>query len=225
MNGEIYKLMPLMMRALGVIEKADDYSVGNTSWKYRGKESFINALSPVLIEHGCFMVPEVLEDHLQTVTVAVSKGEKAAMYARVRVAVNVYAPDGSFVRAVAIGDGQDYEDSSATNAIDRAMRSALEWLFCIPTKAPRVSPLRKEAKTETASLKLPAAVAPVAEKAGSELSEEEKDRAFNLYAHGLKRDAHGARVKAECRNPQTGKVDWVLAYKKLDEFAQDTVRA
>jgi hypothetical protein len=222
MSGEIYKQLPLMMQALGAIEETHKHQQG---WAYRGKADFLNAIHPVLIAHSCSMVPEVLEEQLMPIMVKVKDGEKAAMYARVKLAVNLFASDGSFVRAVAIGDGQDFEDSCATNAYDRAMRSALEWLFCVPTKAPRANALRGQVKTETASLKLPAAVAPVAEKAGGEMSEEEKDRAFNVYARTLKREGHAARIKAECRNRQTGKVDWVRAYAELDGFAQDTVRA
>lgn len=219
MSGQIYELMPKMMQVLGAIEETNRHQQG---WSYRGKTDFLNAIHPVLIQHGCFLVPEVLEDQLLPIVTKTRDGEKAAMYARVKLAVNIYASDGSFVRAVAVGDGQDYEDSSATNAFDRAMRSALEWAFCIPTKQPGVAAgYDRTKKVERASVAVPAEASAKAE---AQKAEMDTERAFNLYCQNAGFPNEAARIKAELRQANGGLIDWKQAYAKADAFAQTMVR-
>lgn len=131
MSGEIYKLIPKIMSEVPEIKKLRVHS--QQKWSYRGFEDFLNAFQPALLKHGLFIVPEVLDNE----TSLQETSNKAMMrHVVVRVAYSVFAPDGSMIRAVVIGESWDSQDNATTKALDDAFTTFLTQTFCVGTGEP-----------------------------------------------------------------------------------------
>jgi hypothetical protein len=125
--SEIYRLIPLVMAEVPEIPKARRHSQG---WAYRGFDDFLTAFRPALQKHGLFIVPEVLG----TETSEKKTSNNASMsHVIVTVAYSVFAPDGSMIRSVVIGESWDTSDNASTKALDDAFTSFLTQVFCVPT--------------------------------------------------------------------------------------------
>lgn len=164
MSAQIYELIPKVMAEVGAIEKARR----NEQQKYyfRGIDDVFAAFQPVLAKHRIFYVPEVLD---KDVTERETKSGSTLIYTTLAVAYTFYAPDGSNVRAVVIGEAMDSGDKSSNKAMSAALKYALLQIFCVPTEAnedadaqsheikpkavsaPRSEPVRIEARFEEAS--------------------------------------------------------------------------
>ncbi|HKQ90867.1 MAG TPA: ERF family protein [Blastocatellia bacterium] len=126
--GQIYELMSKVMADVPVIEKLREHQ--QQRWTYRGFEDFLAAFRPALLKHGLFLVPEVLDTETGTIPV---KDGKEMRHILVRVAYTVFAPDGSMVRSVVIGESWDAQDNASTKAMDDAFTTFLTQTFCVPT--------------------------------------------------------------------------------------------
>nr|MDQ3012540.1 ERF family protein [Acidobacteriota bacterium] len=51
------------------------------------------------------------------------------------IAYTFYAPDGSNIRAVVVGEAMDSGDKSSNKAMSAALKYALLQIFCVPTEA------------------------------------------------------------------------------------------
>lgn len=129
MTQQIYSLIPKVMADVPEIRKARQHS--QQRWMYRGFEDFLAAFRPALLKHGLFIVPEVLG------TETGEKGSKdkgtTMQHVIVTVAYSIFAPDGSMVRAVVIGESWDSQDNASTKALDDAFTTFLTQTFCVPT--------------------------------------------------------------------------------------------
>jgi hypothetical protein len=130
MNAQIYELIPKVMAEVGVIEKARR----NEQQKYffRGIDDVLAAFQPVLAKHRIFYIPEVLD---KDVTERETKSGATLIYTTLAVAYTFYAPDGSNVRAVVVGEAMDSGDKSSNKAMSAALKYALLQIFCVPTEA------------------------------------------------------------------------------------------
>lgn len=130
MNQQIYQLIPKVMADVGAIEKARR----NEQQKYyfRGIDDVLAAFQPVLAKHQVFYVPEVLE---KQVTERESASNRTLIYTTLTVAYTFYAPDGSNIRAVVVGEAMDSGDKSSNKAMSAALKYALLQIFCVPTEA------------------------------------------------------------------------------------------
>lgn len=126
---KIYAAMSAAMADIGAVGKAKKNQQQN--FMYRGIDDVMNALYPVLSEHGLFLCPEVLEHTREERKTA--KGSNL-IYSILKVKYTVYAEDGSSVCATVIGEGMDSADKSSNKAMAVAMKYALFQLFCIPTE-------------------------------------------------------------------------------------------
>ena len=129
MNGEIYSLIGKAMDEIGAISK-DSYNQ-QQKFKYRGIDAVMNALNPVMRKYGLFVTPEVL-DHKREERQTSSGGR--LIYSILTMRYTMYAPDGSNVSAVVIGEGMDRGDKASNKAMSVAMKYAMFQLFCIPTE-------------------------------------------------------------------------------------------
>ena len=132
-NAKIYELIGQAMKRIGAIGK--DSTATNTSgkqmYKFRGIDAVYNALNPVMADLGLFICPEVLE---QTREERKSTSGGNLIYSILKVKFTMYAPDGSSVAAVVIGEGMDSGDKASNKAMSVAMKYAMFQLFCIPTE-------------------------------------------------------------------------------------------
>lgn len=128
-------------------------------YKFRGIDEVMNVFNPLLAKHKVFVVPTVLdmarEERQNT------KGN-TLLYTILTVQYTFYAEDGTFVTAVAVGEGMDTGDKSVNKAMSAAYKYALFQTFCVPTEdmidseqdspevAPKKAPAKKAKKQEEA---------------------------------------------------------------------------
>lgn len=142
MEGNIYKLVGEAMRRLTAVAKDSRNETQN--FMYRGIDAVMNALYPVMSELGLFFVPEVLEQTREerTTTKKVwdsdekKRVEKKStlLYSLLKIKYTLYAPDGSSVSAVVVGEGMDSGDKASNKAMAVGLKYAAFQLFMIPTE-------------------------------------------------------------------------------------------
>lgn len=128
--GQIYELIPKVMGEVGAIEKGRK----NEQQKYyfRGIDDVLSAFQPVLAKHQVFYLPEVIE---KVVVERESRSGGVLIYTTLTVRYTFYAPDGSAVQAVVVGEAMDSGDKSSNKAMSAALKYALLQIFCVPTEA------------------------------------------------------------------------------------------
>ena len=126
---KIYKSIIGVMSEIGAISK--DKTNSQQGFKYRGIDDVMNALQPLLIKHGIFIIPEVIE---QTREDKVSSKGNALIYSICKVKFTFYADDSSSITAVTVGEGMDSGDKATNKAMAIAFKYACFQVFCIPTE-------------------------------------------------------------------------------------------
>ena len=119
--SEIYKAIPRAMEEIGAIAK--DRVNQQQRFAYRGIDDVMNALHPVLVKHGLFLTPEVLEHRREERT---TKNGGNLIYSVLKLKYTLYAQDGSSVSATVIGEGMDSADKSSSKAMAAAKEQAQE---------------------------------------------------------------------------------------------------
>ena len=125
----IYGLIGQAMQKIGAIGK--NTKNAQQGFMYRGIDAVMNALSPVMSELGLFICPEVLE---QTREERTNKNGTNLLYSILKIKYTMYAPDGSNVSCVVIGEGMDTGDKASNKAMAIALKYACFQLFMIPTE-------------------------------------------------------------------------------------------
>lgn len=127
--AEIYQAIIGVMSDIGVIGK--EKKNAQQGFKYRGVDDVMNALQPVMVRHGLFVVPEIIDqkrEERQT-----NRGGNL-IYSVCTVRYTFYAKDGSNVQCVVIGEGMDSGDKATNKAMSIAFKYACFQVFCIPTE-------------------------------------------------------------------------------------------
>ena len=125
----IYTLIPAIMADISAIGK--DKKNVQQGFKFRGIDDVMNVMKPILAKHQVFVVPEVLE---QTREESKTRNGSELHYSLLRIRFRFFAPDGSFVEAVTLGEGMDSGDKASNKAMSIAFKYALFQVFCIPTE-------------------------------------------------------------------------------------------
>lgn len=128
-GGEIFRLIPKVMASVGAIGKGRRNQQQN--YAFRGIDDIYNAVHSALVEYGVFIVPEVIgreREERQT------KNGGLLIYTTLTVRHTFYAPDGSNVQAVTVGEAMDSGDKSSNKALSAAMKYAVIETFAIPTE-------------------------------------------------------------------------------------------
>ena len=158
MEGKIFELIPEAMRRIGAIGK--DSVNKQQGFKYRGIDAVYNALNPVMSDLGLFLVPEVLDhrrEERETENNYNGQVKKSILkYSILTIKYTMYAPDGSNVSCVVVGEGMDSGDKASNKAMSIAMKYAAFQLFMIPTEETAVDP-DAETYVVTSGAKTPAA--------------------------------------------------------------------
>ncbi len=131
--GLIYTKIPKIMKDIGAIGKNSENT--HQKYKFRGIEAMYNSIQPVLIEHGVFCVPQVLDSQCFTIESVDRDGKpKFAYRTLLKVSHKFYAEDGSFVDVITVGEGIDSSDKASPKAHSGAMKYAFIESFSIPTE-------------------------------------------------------------------------------------------
>lgn len=128
-SPQIFALMGEAMRKIGAVGK--DSRNQQQGFAYRGIDAVMNALSPVMSELGLFIVPEVLE---QTREERQNAKGTTLLYSILKIKYTMYAPDGSSVSCVVMGEGMDTGDKASNKAMAIGLKYAAFQMFMIPTE-------------------------------------------------------------------------------------------
>ena len=129
----IYKKMVDVMKDIGPVTKSSTNTVQN--YKFRGVDSFVNALHPALVRHGVFMTAKVLERTETLKEVTRSSGKVSVdKHVALRVEYTFFAEDGSNVTTIMAGEGLDSSDKATNKALSAALKYALIQTFSVPTE-------------------------------------------------------------------------------------------
>lgn len=139
---KIYQLIGEAMREIRAVGK-DSFNE-QQKFKYRGIDAVMNALNPVMSKHGLFIVPEVLEQVREERTTTKNvwdnnirqyvEKKSTLLYSLLKIRYTMYAPDGSSVSAVVIGEGMDSGDKASNKAMAVGLKYACFQMFMIPTE-------------------------------------------------------------------------------------------
>lgn len=203
MNQQIFELMPKVMADVGAIEKA--HRNEQQKYYFRGIDDVFAAFQPVLAKHKIFYVPEVLN---KTVAERESANNRTLIYTTLTVAYTFYAPDGSNVRAVVVGEAMDSGDKSSNKAMSAALKYALLQIFCVPTEA------NEDADAQTHELK-PRAIhlAEVKTETSTDTTKSEEESSPTLFWK-LQREYGIEKIQAQTIVSESGK-DWSTAVSRL----------
>ena len=162
-NEMIYGLIAQAMRKVGAIGK--DSVNAQQKYKFRGIDAVYNALNPVMSELGLFVCPEILDhrrEERETENTYDNKTKKTILkYSILTIKYTMYAPDGSNVSCVVVGEGMDSGDKASNKAMSVALKYAMFQLLMIPTEE-MVDP-DGETHVVTSSARVPAAPKQVAQ--------------------------------------------------------------
>lgn len=128
-NPMIYGLIAEITGEIGAITKSKRNL--QQGFNYRGIDDVMNALNPLFAKHKVFCVPEVLDKFREERTT--QKGG-TLLYSTLTIRYTFFAPDGSNVAAVVVGEGMDSGDKATNKAMAVAMKYAMFQVFCIPTE-------------------------------------------------------------------------------------------
>jgi hypothetical protein len=124
------------MRKIGAIGKESENT--QQKYKFRGIDAVYNALNPVMSELGLFICPEILdhrrEERISEKTYNGQTTQTVLKYSILTIKYTLYAPDGSNVSCVVVGEGMDSGDKASNKAMSVALKYACFQLFMIPTE-------------------------------------------------------------------------------------------
>lgn len=135
----IHQRMHAVMGDLKYIQKGD--KTVNGQYAFVSHDQVTGALQPLLVKHRILAIPDVVELHKDSVTIAIwdkkenRKVEKPANLTRMKIVVTFYNIDDpkDFVQKTSWGEGLDDSDKGAGKAESYAYKYALLKSFCIAT--------------------------------------------------------------------------------------------
>ena len=214
---KIYSLVGEAMREIRAVGKD---SVNQTQgFKYRGIDAVMNALNPVMAKLGLFIVPEVLEqtrEERESVKVYNGKETKTLLkYSILKIKYTLYAPDGSNVSCVVIGEGMDSGDKASNKAMAVGLKYACFQIFMIPTEDMAQDDPDKESFEVTSAAMQPAKPAQ-AKKADSTVEKQKQLPTGNPVRDYLAKELEALRVVREVSAPENI-VIWKAQIKALTD--------
>lgn len=133
MSGQIFELIPKVMKDIGAVAKSSK----NEAQKYmfRSIDSFYQAAHPAMAAHGVFCAPEVVNRTEYRYEKINDYGKTTTwVHVVLKVVHRFYAPDGSSIEVTTVGEGLDNSDKASSKCMSAAMKYALIELFCVPTE-------------------------------------------------------------------------------------------
>jgi len=133
-SPQIYGLMVKVMQDIDSIGK--NKKNVQQGYNFRGIDDVYLALNVPLTKHGVFYTTKVEGMVREERT---TKSGSNLIYTVLTVRYTFYAPDGSFVECVVVGEGMDSGDKSVNKALSASLKYNLLQTFCIPTEEPKDS--------------------------------------------------------------------------------------
>jgi len=99
-------------------------------FRFRGIDAVLNAVGPVLRDHGIVPLPQVLDVAYRDVR---TSRDKPAREVTVRVRYRFVGPAGDHLDVEVPGEAMDHGDKGTAKAMSVAMRIALLQALCLPT--------------------------------------------------------------------------------------------
>lgn len=124
----IHVQMAKVMRDVQSVRKGEVNT--HFHFSFRGIDAVVNAVGPMLREHGVIVVPHDMQAEYEQVP------GKSSMNVRVRNVYRFYGPAGDFVETVATGESIDGQDKGTAKANSVAFRTCLLQALCLPTDEP-----------------------------------------------------------------------------------------
>ena len=124
----IYESINAIMQEVPAIGKTEKNQ--QQGFMFRGIDSVMNTLQPLLAKHKVFVVPQTIE---QTREERKTNKGNTLLYSILKIKFTFYAEDGTFVEAITVGEGMDSGDKASNKAMAIAMKYAMFQVFCIPT--------------------------------------------------------------------------------------------
>lgn len=128
------KIYNAVSKVSGVLAKSGiskDRDNQQQNYKFRGIDDCLNALAPLLAEHGVIIYPEVLD---RGVIERETRNGGALFYVTVKVKYTFVADDGSSFQVTTYGEAMDSADKATNKAMSAAYKYAVIQTFCIPTE-------------------------------------------------------------------------------------------
>lgn len=203
----IYNSMLAVQEELTAITK--DSQNSQQGWKFRGVDSVMNTLHPILVKHKIFVTPKVL-DIQRSSTVSkkettyngrTEKKDSVLNYATATVEYNFYDESGESISVTVVGEGMDSGDKATSKALSVAYKYAMFQTFCIPTEDdPDKDVYEAAVPTNDYSVQKIDVAVWLAEKQLNEQQRkmlEELDRNFNIVTYNKIKDKVNALPKKE----------------------------
>jgi len=131
---QIAVLMPKLMAAVGAVPRGHRNRAQN--YKYRSIDDLQAALQPALIKYG-LVLRQTIRKYKLRVHAEDTKGGGSRLVSRARVwlAIDIIAPDGSGVAIDGVGEGMDYNgDKASSKAMVAAWKYAVTLGLSIPVE-------------------------------------------------------------------------------------------
>ena len=129
MEGKIFTAISNVMKEIGAVKKESVNDIDG--YRYRGIDAIMNALNPVLVKNGIFVVPAVQEVNREE---RIGKDGSTLIHTLVKVRYTFFASDSSAIDVIMYGEGMDEGDKSLNKAMSAAYKYACFQTFCIPTE-------------------------------------------------------------------------------------------
>jgi len=128
MSNGIYQAIATAMSEIEPIAKKERNKEQN--FQYRGIDSVMNSLSPILVKNKIFIYPEVVDVKRQERT---TQRGGTLLYSVLTIKYHFAHEDGSELCCVVVGEGMDSGDKASNKAMAIAYKYACIQMFCIPT--------------------------------------------------------------------------------------------
>jgi hypothetical protein len=128
----IYQALAAVMADVDHVAKREKNTVQR--FMFRGIDTVLNAVGPVLRSHKVIVVPTVLKYRYGEILVG--KDRTPMGHARVIVAYTFYGPEGDSIVASVAGEAFDSGDKATPKAMSVALRTALLQALALPTDEP-----------------------------------------------------------------------------------------
>lgn len=103
------------------------------NFNFRGIDSVVNAVGPVLRTHGVVVLPRVVAHHYESYQ---SRNGATMRNCTIEIEFTFVGPEGDTLSCSALGEASDAGDKSTPKAHSVAFRTALLQALCIPTDEP-----------------------------------------------------------------------------------------
>lgn len=161
------------------------------NYAFRSIDDFYDAMQPVLAKHRIFVAPTILEHSREE---RQTKSGSVLMTTLTKVRYRIYAEDGSFIEADALGEGADSGDKSANKAAATAMKYLFMQVFAVRVNGESHDSEREHhsyAPSATQPVKTPPRPAQAAKRATpvdvlpKAATEKTRDRMWELLVQGF----------------------------------------